>query len=504
MLKYDQEIDMSVETSATLILSHITPGSKVLEFGPSTGYMTRYMKERLNCTIYCVEVDVEAAEISGKYCDKMIIADLDDLRWGSELEGEFFDHIVFADVLEHLRDPSKVLKQAVSLMMKNGTILTSIPNIAHNAIIMELLQGNFDYRSLGLLDDTHIRFFTKKSILKLLDESALMPIIWKATIFLPEHTEFEQKYSSFPLEVQNVLKNHEDGHVYQYVTVSKKVEDVLGDKRIDEDLVIKNKPNLGVMQVFWESDGEFNELNSILVPLEYTEEFYKYEISLPEQVKKGRLRIDPITRPAYVEIDSIEIYDQNNAIKVASYSENNRFEGLLAGKDIVQIDSTSAYKIISIDNDPQLYLEGITEITIESSLKLQITMRFFENIAEKLSQEINKTNQELMDKNELLVRSHEQLDQQSEQLILQERQIIENQQDLLQINNELLDQKKMLVIQIEETAGLNQQISDINREILELNKDLLKAKAEIDAFESSLSWRLTAPLRRVKRLIFKG
>lgn len=220
-MKYDFRIDMSQYNSLTIILRNIVSQSKVLEFGPAAGYMTCYMKESLGCDVTCIEIDKEAAAVSSKYCEKMLIADINNMKWTQELAGEEFDHIIFADVLEHLKNPDRVLLEAGKFLKRCGTILTSIPNIGHSAIIMDLLQGKFEYRPLGLLDESHIRFFTRKSIYELLEKAGLQSIEEYSICLRPEQTEIGQNYRHFSDAVACFLENRADAHVYQFVNISK-------------------------------------------------------------------------------------------------------------------------------------------------------------------------------------------------------------------------------------------------------------------------------------------
>lgn len=120
-MKYKYNIDMSSDNSLSLILRQVKPGSRILEFGPALGYMTQYLKEELGCIVYCVEIDADAASIASQFCDKMIVADLDELEyWGSQLGEQQFDFLIFADVLEHLRDPWNVLTYSKKFLDEEG------------------------------------------------------------------------------------------------------------------------------------------------------------------------------------------------------------------------------------------------------------------------------------------------------------------------------------------------------------------------------------------------
>ena len=118
------------------------------------GYMTRYMKEELDCRVTEVEISAEMARHAALYAEQMVVGNLDTDPWFETIEGPF-DYVVMGDVLEHLRNPRKTLEKAVSLLKPGGFILSSVPNISHNAVVMGLLKGEFPYQSFGLLDDTH-------------------------------------------------------------------------------------------------------------------------------------------------------------------------------------------------------------------------------------------------------------------------------------------------------------------------------------------------------------
>ena len=163
MSKYDCELNLEDRNSLSVLVGKVKPNSLVLEFGPANGRMTKYMKERLNCKVYAVEIDEDAAKDAAQYTEKIIVDSIENYRWQEEFKDLQFDYIIFADVLEHLYYPEKVLKSVRDFLREDGSILVSIPNIAHNAIIINLLKNEFNYHPTGLLDDTHIRFFTKKT-----------------------------------------------------------------------------------------------------------------------------------------------------------------------------------------------------------------------------------------------------------------------------------------------------------------------------------------------------
>jgi len=224
MSNYDFTLDMETDNSNSLILRQIKPNTKILEFGPAHGRMTKYLKEVLNCEVYVVEKDEE----SGKMADQYAVHSWIGKEFG-EIEGYGywfldskrdelkFDYIIFADVLEHLVQPDEILKLSLQLLTDEGSILISIPNIGHNALLIDLLQNKFDYRETGILDKTHLRFFTHDSLKKMISSVGLTISKEINAINAVENTEFKNAYQQLPSEVSAFLKEREYGEVYQFI-----------------------------------------------------------------------------------------------------------------------------------------------------------------------------------------------------------------------------------------------------------------------------------------------
>lgn len=105
-----------------------------------------------------------------------------------------FDCISFLDVLEHLIDPSAALGAAYRLLERNGYILLSVPNVGHWSVVMDLLKGRFDYLPVGILCYTHVRFFTEKSLRKLISMTGFEVVYWGNT-YSEMPVEFEKAFS---------------------------------------------------------------------------------------------------------------------------------------------------------------------------------------------------------------------------------------------------------------------------------------------------------------------
>ena len=152
----------------TLLIGCVGEGKKVLELGCSTGYISARL-QRAGCSVHAVELDQGAAECARRFCQQVVVADLGQAGWEVAISEVGFDVIIMGDVLEHLVDPDSVLRRANSLLAPNGRVVISLPNIVHWTQRMKVLLGHFEYGPIGLLDFTHLRFFTVKTARSLIE-----------------------------------------------------------------------------------------------------------------------------------------------------------------------------------------------------------------------------------------------------------------------------------------------------------------------------------------------
>jgi 2-polyprenyl-3-methyl-5-hydroxy-6-metoxy-1,4-benzoquinol methylase len=152
------------------MINYLSPQMRVvLDVGCAKGYFGRLAKTQLGVSVWGIEINPDAANIASKYLDKVICKNICDAI--NDLPLSYFDCIVFNDVLEHIIDPYGLLGFIKRLLTPDGVIVASIPNIRHAPVLYELVvRGNWDYRDLGVLDKTHLRFFTKKSIKKMFED----------------------------------------------------------------------------------------------------------------------------------------------------------------------------------------------------------------------------------------------------------------------------------------------------------------------------------------------
>jgi 2-polyprenyl-3-methyl-5-hydroxy-6-metoxy-1,4-benzoquinol methylase len=139
-----------------------------LEIGCGSGEFSSLVKQRLNTETWAVEINEEVANKAAEKLDNVIIGDA--VESLDKVPDNRFDCVILFDVLEHLSDPESLLSALKTKLTSNGVIVASIPNIRYYRVFMQLvMHGNWDYKDQGVLDRTHLRFFTYKSIVKMFD-----------------------------------------------------------------------------------------------------------------------------------------------------------------------------------------------------------------------------------------------------------------------------------------------------------------------------------------------
>ncbi|SFU30401.1 Methyltransferase domain-containing protein [Polaromonas sp. YR568] len=146
--------------------------SKVIEVGCSSGALAREFKKiSPNCHYLGIEIDPDYAKLAQRHCDESRVLDIeaaDDAFWKENSDRDCW---IFGDTLEHLRDPWRVLRQVRSVIPPGACIAACIPNLQHWSLQAKLSIGDFRYEDTGILDRTHLRFFSRQTILEMFNDA---------------------------------------------------------------------------------------------------------------------------------------------------------------------------------------------------------------------------------------------------------------------------------------------------------------------------------------------
>lgn len=141
----------------------------VLDVGCSSGAFGRHLKDvRPNVRVEGIEPDPRTATIAKGRLDRVYVGVFPDML----PVGQRYDCVVFNDVLEHVVDPAPLLKAALSVLHPHGVLVASIPNVRYGPVVLDLVaRGRWEYQDQGVLDRTHLRFYTRRSMRRTLEET---------------------------------------------------------------------------------------------------------------------------------------------------------------------------------------------------------------------------------------------------------------------------------------------------------------------------------------------
>lgn len=225
MSKYSYAFDPEApnNTAAAVYRFARAGGKSVLDIGSGPGIVSRVLAHEDGRDVTCIDADpVALAEAREAGVNKAFEVDLLRSGWTSVLPDKPYDVVILADILEHLVRPADLLGtlREEGVVAPDGRLVVSVPNVAHESLIAELLTGNFDYSAAGLLDETHLRWFTLNSITALLESSGFLVSQVHRTLRTTAQTAQVLRKIELPEAVWDALAElGDDARTYQYVMV---------------------------------------------------------------------------------------------------------------------------------------------------------------------------------------------------------------------------------------------------------------------------------------------
>jgi 2-polyprenyl-3-methyl-5-hydroxy-6-metoxy-1,4-benzoquinol methylase len=165
-VKYERKVSRDAGSEDQILLSLLGSGNRVLELGCHSGHFSAAAMKNGN-KVVGLDIDGEAVRCARARGVEASVVDLD--APGSLPVEAAFDVVLMSNILEHLTDPGRVLREAHAAIRPDGRLLVSVPNVAHFRLRLALLRGRFDYADAGPMDRTHLRFFTRESLREMLE-----------------------------------------------------------------------------------------------------------------------------------------------------------------------------------------------------------------------------------------------------------------------------------------------------------------------------------------------
>lgn len=476
MNKYDTSLDMNSENSLSILLNNIEENSTVLEFGPATGRMTKYLKENMNCNVYIVEIDEEAYEISMKYAEDGFLGDIEEYGWADKFKDIKFDYILFADVLEHLRNPDIVIKKVKDFLNIDGQIGISLPNIAHNSIIMNLMRNNFQYNQLGLLDNTHIKFFTHNSAKDMLEKSG-MTVVKEFATYAPNTTEeFKYNVNDMTSLEKDALSKHDFGDVYQLVFMACKSD--YYENNMEKINIIRNIRN-NKMEYTLKAyiNTGFGDRDCESIQTNFVEKENQIDLDLNSFGNIKSVRLDFfVSEKCILEVDEIlidgEKIDTNNLAGNQIFINGN----------IYIFDNNNPYIFVMLDNKKAGSLS--IRFKIEKIHEFEILNSAFN----KIKNEINENMSIISEK----IRTINEKDNIIKSYITKEISLIEEKNKL---ERTLEEERRLLEKAKNELEEYQKDFALLNRDKMTLEMQLNDKSRELTDVLNSSCWKITKPIR---------
>lgn len=247
-------------TSWSLAYDFVNEGDKVLEVGSGNGNFAKALVNHKNCDLVCIEPDEGDAKLAQKKIKRVINKTIEESI--ADLKGEKFDKIVFLDVIEHLLNPVEVIYSLKKILKPKGKIVFSLPNMGHTSVRIMIMSGEYVYGDTGILDKTHLYFYTDTQINKVFNEAGFfvddMRYVEKNIKNEVIEHELIKKGIKKPSKDLIKLLQSKNGNAYQYVGMAS-VSKSKKYKKITPPL----SPNLGQLEKSYAED-EISHLRDVI------------------------------------------------------------------------------------------------------------------------------------------------------------------------------------------------------------------------------------------------
>ncbi|MDR0274717.1 MAG: methyltransferase domain-containing protein [Burkholderiaceae bacterium] len=310
---YERDIDGGERTSLALLAARIAPGARVLDLGCGSGAVGRFLARRdgLDAPIDGLTISQEEAERARPHYRRVEVADLDQADLTQLFERGAYDAIICADVLEHVRQPPRVLRACRELLAPGGAALLSLPNVGYCGLIAELMAGEFRYREEGLLDASHVHFFTRATLLRLLFESGwgveLLDTIRRE---LPD-SEFRAAFDALPPAVARYLLALPDALAYQFIVTARPGAQNAAAPPVAADDSLPARA-LFSAELFLGGDAahvRYNEARKLTVRGEIGNKRQTLRFELPPAPPLTGLKLDLADRPGFIHLYDMQLAD---------------------------------------------------------------------------------------------------------------------------------------------------------------------------------------------------
>ena len=376
---YRRDLRPEERTSLHALAELVEPGAHVLDLGCGSGALGRVLVNEKACVVDGVTLNPEEARLAKDSYRRVEVCDLENADLSQVFRAQSYDNIICADVLEHLRHPRRIMHACRNLLKKGGRLLISVPNMAYAGLVAELMLGKFQYRPEGLLDHTHLRFFTREALLEFLDRAGFELYRLESIERRLAESEFRVSFDLLPPSVSRHLLAMRDALTYQFIAVtaprgeghpeSNTLELARQPKASrDEHPLSLLSPNPEFnAQLYWRGVKGFDEHRKVVRAGVIGGVRQTLSFALPEEALSSEgLRFDPADRPGLIHLYRIEVSDGSSRSLATWHADDHGDElQVVAGHQTLLLPTpeSAAAVVLLTGEDPRI------EIGFSESLK---------------------------------------------------------------------------------------------------------------------------------------
>lgn len=472
-------------SSLASIARRIRQGSRVLDIGCGSGSLGKYLSSQLACHVDGITYSPDEARLAQESYRNIWVFNLESEPDQLDVIDTKYDYVICADILEHIRNPDQILSKCHALLAEDGDLVISIPNVAYSGVIASLLQGRFPYSDEGLLDRTHVKFFTRSSALELLHRAG-WDIFHTESIALDlDQSEFGNLFLNLSPAIQRELLSQPDAGAYQFLFACKPAKNNIEHATLNSVRL----PIVGFsVALYWTTNRTYSESQKIVSRGEIGLKRQRLRFLLPSPDSPlTQLRLDPADRPGFLRLYSCRLVDPTgNSVWQWLPDDRPLFR---TSKDIFWgggLFNDSGVSLLLTDSDPQIELDIPSQLLVNlppaSYLEVELSWPAsldFEALSSRLSGLEFEHIHAIEAGHATLTRFKGKIHASFES----EMQALRRSQEELSKN-------------LLESSAIAEKMEELHRDILSLSMEKQNLEHEVRALRNLLVVRITRPLAK--------
>lgn len=494
---YLRDIDVARRTSLSVLASLVPVGCNVLDLGTGSGALGKHLSSHSKCQVDGVTHNPAELALAAPHYRRIELLDLESSQLRDRLHGERYERVVCADILEHLRSPEKTLEEIGALLAEEGRLLVSVPNIAYCGLIGELLNGDFRYRGEGLLDRTHLRFFTRRSLLDFFARHGWQITRIETIAVELRDSEFSILPETLPRALLRRLLELPDALTYQFVLEARPLSP--GEHALHDPFELGPKSALAdhAAALYWDCGDGYKEMQRVVTWGAVGIEGQQLVFPLPDGQGVSRLRLDPADRPGFLHLQALRLLSPRQEV---FWQWDGQKETLEAGNhQQMEFGLVADDGLVILMTGDDAFVELPIPVSVLAALPLRAYLEV--RMSWPLSSDFLALAASMDSRNAALSagQSREASLRADNAALLESRNIVESR--LREAEAHLRQYEERLQQADDELGSLAESLADNRRQTAWVAEEREQLRLHLRSIEESTLFRATRPLVKVKAAI---